>query len=63
MRHSGNVITPNVDDESLKALQEAQAEHRKNGQNFSQSVLVRRAIRHYLQHLKIDCPDYDEELK
>lgn len=51
-QHSGNVINPNLDDMSLVSLMEVQSIHKQKGNHFSQSVLVRRAIRHYNSYLK-----------
>lgn len=51
-QHSGNVINPNLDDMSLLSLMEVQSLHEQKGNHFSQSVLVRRAIRIYNSYLK-----------
>lgn len=60
-QHSGNVINPNLDDASLLNLLEIQSYHKDRGNHFSQSVLVRRAVRLYRSMLMRGM-DYEREL-
>lgn len=50
-RCSGYIIHPNLDDGTRRCLIASQDEHKKRGGNFSQSVVVRRAIRFYCERL------------
>lgn len=62
-QHSGNVIHPNLDEDSLYLLRIACDEHKKRGQHLSQSVLVRRAVRVYGLHMsRMAEEDYGHEL-
>ena len=54
-------IHPRLDDVSLKCLMSAQAVHREHGGNFSQNVIVRRALRFYSSYLEAELTDYWRE--
>lgn len=59
---SGSVLHPNLDDVTLLNLLETQALHKQRGHLFSQSVIMRRAIRLYHSYLK-RLTNWDGEIK
>jgi hypothetical protein len=52
-KHSGSQYHLNLDILTYAALCACQQTYRSHGQNFSNSVIVRRALRSYLEKLEI----------
>ncbi|QWV96099.1 hypothetical protein KP005_11980 [Geomonas nitrogeniifigens] len=51
----------NLDSISLACLNACQQHHKNHGNEFSNSVIVRRAVRRYLKHLEATRHDYRSE--